>query len=210
MANTGGNLQLEIFQEGTKGWGQGVNRNMSKIDSKMILLHTQAKDKATDIEKVVASYSADILSLVEEASADYVTKAETLKASIVAELKDYIDELIGDHLTRALDNQAAVQASITTLQTQLNALEDIITGEFNSIESTINERFSGLSSDLSAKYSSVIVMRDQLLTTIAGIAEKLDTHLADRTNPHRVTFEDAGGSAALRYISDTDKDKRYL
>ena len=207
---TGGNLKLQLFAEGTVGWGNAINENTKLTDQKMTLLTARAKNRTTDIEKSVAAHSAEILALIQEKGANFTIKAEALKAAIVLELKDYIDSLINTHTARALANQEAAQAVVATLRTEIAALDDLINSHFNTLENTINNRFSTLSTDLQTKYASVQTMRDQLLTILTAIANKLDLHIQDRENPHRIDFDQTGGSAALTYIANEEKDKRYI
>ena len=206
---TNGYLGLNVFADGNSGWGVATNKNMKTIDGSISLLQAMAQKRATDIEKSVAAHSADILSLVQEGGADFASKAEALKAAITIELKEYIDTLIDSHINRSLANQTSVVDSITTAQTQLGELEDQINTYFTGIESSINTRFNDVNDDLTDRYNSVVVMRDQLLGLLNALALKLDAHINNRENPHRVTFAQAGGGGAVKYKASAN-DGRYL
>ena len=66
-----------------------------------------------------------------------------------------------------------------------------------------------VSSDLQARYQSVQAMAETLEGLLGTLRDKIGHHISDTYNPHRVTFEQAGGTAALRYQA-SDKDERYL
>lgn len=207
---TSGKLGLETFAPGSTGWGTGMNNNMRTIDTQMTVLNNRSRDTATDVEKTVAKHTATIMRLLQESTADYTLNAEVVKTAAVTEIKSYVDSLLEPHIQSALNNQQAVTDVITTLRSTLDTLAAQITTAFNTLEETINASYSDLTSSLNTKYSSVQTMRDQLLAQLNTIALKVDDHLTNLDNPHRVTFEQAGGSAAVKYVADTNRDGRYL
>lgn len=208
MAKTDGKLGLSVFEG--RGWGPSMNRNFRKIDAYVTQYYQSAQTRAADVEAVVASYSAAILAELQNATGDYAQKAELLKTQIVEEVKSYIDGVLQPHIQAANANRTTVLAVIDDLRDQIQTLENLITQRFSEVESTLNTNFTNVESDVASKYSSIQAMRDQMLDLLNGLATRLDAHLTDQENPHRVTFEQAGGASAVKYQANEDKDGRYL
>ena len=210
MANTNGLLHLDTFYNGQNTWASGMNKNMVSIDNEITRIHQDVTDRATEIEAAIAARTTEVLALVQSATADYTDDAETIKAAAVIELKSHIDSIITSYISQAVANQDSISSAVVSVQTRLTALEASVSTEFSRIEAIITSLYSNLDSDLDQKLADVQNMKDQLMDVLTNIAATVSTHIQDVDNPHRVTFLQAGGAAAVTYIADSERDSRYL
>lgn len=209
---TSGKLGLQTFQNGANGWARGANKNFEIIDGRITALAGDVDQRALDIERLVASFSQLIEESVDQADASAILQSQIIITAIVNELKTYIDQVLDTPLERAQTNQSTIIAAITTERARLDRLEALITAKFNTLESSINSGFVAIDQDLISLYDKIVQMRDLIVAQLAALAHQFAEHIDYVNNPneHRVTFEQMGGSAALRYIADPDHDARYI
>lgn len=210
MPQTDGLLRLNTFLDSANNWADGMNQNMVSVDREVTRIHQDSVERALDIETAIAARASEILQLVQQATGDYSTTAASIRDNAVSELKVYIDALMDPHIQVALANQNTIFAALADTQSRLDALETVINEEFNRVEAIVVSLYSNLSTDLDSKLAEVQSMRAQLVDLVNNVAETLSEHVQDTDNPHRITFAQAGGAEAVKYVADPSKDIRYL
>jgi hypothetical protein len=207
---TPGALGLHVPAPGDNGWADLMNENLGKIDEGITSINNDLVAQAGNIETQLAARSAEIATSMAAANASFAEIAEAVKADLVTQLKIYIDTLLGGVAVTASGNMSAVMSSIQSEKARLDAAEALINTSFANQEQKIITDWAALDTQLGGLGSAAAEMAATLTAELNLLASGMASHLTSTGNPHRVTFQQVGGSAALRYVADSTKDKRYI
>jgi hypothetical protein len=203
-------LSLYVPAPGENGWAEGMNNNLSLIDNGITAINNDLVAQAGNIETQLAARSAEIATTMAAANASFAEIAEAVKADLVNQLKTYINTLLGGVAVTASGNMAAVMSSIQSEKARLDAAEALINTSFATESQKIDTDWAALDTQLGGLGTAASEMAATLTAELNLLASGMASHLTSTGNPHRVTFQQVGGSAALRYVADSTKDKRYI
>jgi hypothetical protein len=207
---TPGALGLHVPAPGDNGWADLLNNDLALIDDNITSLNNGMKTQAGNLEDQIALRSAEIATQMTAANASFAEITEAVKADVIIQLKAYIESLMGPIAVTASGNMAAVMASIQTEKARLDAAEALINSSFAAQEQKIISEWNALNTQLGDLGAAASEMAATLTAELNLLASGMAEHLTSTGNPHRVTFQQVGGSAALRYVADSTKDKRYI
>lgn len=210
MTTTNGKLGLKVFGPGQDGWAGDMNKNLECLDGNISDLHEQMITKATDLESQMAARSAEIAAAMVAGNASFAEVAEAVKAEILSQFKTYVDTMIQSVVVTASGNMTAVMSSIESEKARLAVAENLINSSFDAQEQRITNEWADLGSQVGGLGAAASAMAATLTAELNLLASGMASHLESTGNPHRVTFQQVGGAAALRYVADSTKDKRYI
>lgn len=128
--------------------------------------------------------------------------------SVVSDNYNTLDDKI-DSINSALsDSIGSVDGKYDTITSGLSdsiiALDSVVSDNYNTLDDKIDSINGALSDSITALDSVVSDNYNTLDSLIGGVDDKIDTHIADKANPHEVTASQVG-LGNVDNTSDADK-----
>lgn len=146
----------------------------------------------------------DELNSISGGLADSITALDDKFTSITGALDDKIDSVSGalsDSISAVDDKYNSITGGLSD---DIDALDSVVSDNYNTLDDKIDSINGALSDSIDSLSSVVSDNYNTLDSLIGGVDDKIDTHIADTSNPHSVTATQVG-LGNCDNTSDADK-----
>lgn len=162
-----------------------LNDSITGLDDKYDSITSGLSDSITAVDNKYDTVTSGLSDSITAIDDKYDTITSGLSDSIVAVDNKY------DSITGALNDSIV-------------ALDSVVSDNYNTLDDKIDSINGALSDSITALDSVVSDNYNTLDSLIGGVDDKIDTHIADKANPHEVTASQVG-LGNVDNTSDADK-----